>query len=70
MVQELPDVAHFFCEAAPASKSSALVLVAEPKGHVNETGFDAEVPAATAAGFELMSRPTIKLSYSAWLKKK
>jgi ubiquinone/menaquinone biosynthesis C-methylase UbiE len=69
MVHELPDAAHFFQEAAAACKPGALLLLAEPKGHVKETDFDAELLAASQAGFALLNRPTIKRSHAALLKK-
>lgn len=70
MVHELPDAARFFQEAAAASKPGALLLLAEPKGHVKEPAFGAELDAASQAGFTLLNRPTIKRSYAALLKKK
>ena len=70
MVDKLPDTAHFFHEVAAAAQPGARLLLAEPEGHVKETDFDAELHAASRAGFELIDRPTIKRSYSALLKKK
>jgi hypothetical protein len=70
MVHELPNAAHFFQEVAAASKPGALLLLAEPKGHVKEPAFDAELHAACQAGFALLNLPTIKRSYAALLKKK
>lgn len=69
MVHELPDAAHFFREAAAASKPGGLLLLAEPKGHVKETDFNAELQAASQAGFALLDRPTIKRTHAALLKK-
>jgi hypothetical protein len=34
MVHELPSVALFFCETAEALKPGALLLPAEPRGHL------------------------------------
>lgn len=70
VVHELPDASNFFHEAAMASKPGGLLLLAEPKGHVKETDFANELQAASQAGFALQSRPTIKRSYTALLKKK
>jgi len=70
VVHELPDVSHFFHEAAMASKPGGLLLLAEPKGHVKETDFANELQAASQAGFELQSHPTIKRSYTAVFGKK
>lgn len=69
VVHELPDASHFFQEAAAVSKQGALLVLAEPKGHVKEPGFEAELKLASQAGFEPMGRPTIKGSYAAVLKK-
>lgn len=69
MVHELPDAAHFFREAAAASKPGGLLLLAEPKGHVKETDFNAELQAASQAGFALLDRPAIKRTHAALLKK-
>ena len=70
MVHEIPDAAHFFLEVAAASKAGATVLLAEPKGHVKEAAFDAELQAASQAGFEVADRPAIGRSYAAVLKKR
>jgi ubiquinone/menaquinone biosynthesis C-methylase UbiE len=44
------------------------VLLAEPWGHVSATLFAREMEAATAAGFEVVSRPGIALSRAALLR--
>ena len=69
MVHEFPDAAHFFQEVAVASKVGGTVLLAEPKGHVKEPAFDAELQAASQAGFEVVDRPAIPRSLAAVLKK-
>jgi ubiquinone/menaquinone biosynthesis C-methylase UbiE len=68
MVHEMPDAVRFFREAAAASKDGATLLLAEPKGHVKEADFDAELRLAKEAGFELANRPEIKRSHAAVLK--
>lgn len=70
VVHETLDKGGFFSEVAEASKPRALLLVAEPKGHVKDTEFDSELLAASAAGFELMERPAISRSRAALLRKK
>jgi len=70
MVHELPDAKPFFAEVARASKPGASVLLAEPRGHVNEVKFAAELAAAAAAQFEVTSRPVIRRSHAAVLTKK
>ena len=67
MVHEFPDAAHFFREAARASKSQARMLLAEPRGHVDEPQFAAELFAAASAGFSTADRPKIARSVSALL---
>ena len=70
MVHEVPDVQRFFNEVGVASKPGAVLLLAEPRGHVNDTRFDAELAAAAAAQFEISSRPNIRRSHAALLVKR
>jgi len=67
MVHELPDAKLFFGEMARALKPGARLLVSEPTGHVTEEAFDATLALATAAGFTVESRPTIRSSLAALL---
>ena len=69
VVHEFPDADRFFAEAAAASKPGASMLMAEPTGHVKPGEFEAELGAASAAGFTLRDRPTIKRSQTALLKR-
>lgn len=69
MVHEFPDAANFFREAAHACKPGALMLLAEPSGHVKEKGFSAELESAAAAGFSVKERLTIPRSQAALLTK-
>jgi tRNA A58 N-methylase Trm61 len=69
VVHELLDASRFFAEVAAASKPEASLLLAEPKGHVKESEFDAELRAASQAGFNLFDRPFIRRSHTALLKK-
>jgi ubiquinone/menaquinone biosynthesis C-methylase UbiE len=70
VVHEFPDAPRFFAEVARASKPGASLLLAEPRGHVNDAKFAAELAAAAASAFELAVRPTIRRSHAAVLKKK
>jgi ubiquinone/menaquinone biosynthesis C-methylase UbiE len=70
MVHELPDDAAFFAEAARAMKSGALLLLAEPSGHVGAEQFDAELRKAAQAGLDVIDRPFIPRSRNAVLKKR
>ncbi len=67
MVHEFPDPARFFVEAARASKVGARLLLAEPRGHVNEEKFGTELKDAAAAQFELTQRLSIRRSQAALL---
>ena len=69
MVHEFPDAGKFFAEVAAASKPGARLLIAEPKGHVKPTAFEAELEAAREAGFALVERPAIRRSLAAVMKK-
>jgi len=69
VVHELPDAAHFFQEIARVSKPDAMLLLVEPRGHVNEAKFGAELSEAGAAGFAIAARPAIGRSHAALLTK-
>lgn len=69
MVHELPADAPFFREVAEALKPGALLLLAEPPGHVKPARFEAEIEAAAQAGLALERRPSIRRSHAALLKK-
>ena len=68
IVHELPAAAPFFRETAAAMKPGALLLLAEPRGHVQAPEFEAELQAASAAGFMLVERPSIGGSHAALLQ--
>ena len=68
MIHELPQVHPFFGEVAEASKPGALLLIAEPAGHVNAEKFEAEIQQAQAAGFTVVDRPTIKRSHAVLMR--
>ena len=69
MVHEFPDAGRFFAEVARASKQNARVLLAEPRGHVREEGFVAELKAAATTGLVATERPGIPRSLAALLVK-
>lgn len=69
VVHEFPDARRFFAEVAAASRPGASLLLAEPTGHVKTAEFDAELRAASEAGFRLAERPTIRRSQAALLKR-
>ena len=69
VVHEFPDPVRFFTEIAAVSKTNATLLLAEPKGHVNEQAFEAELNAAFGAGFKLADRLVIGHSHAMLLQK-
>jgi ubiquinone/menaquinone biosynthesis C-methylase UbiE len=69
VVHEFPDPGRFFAEVAAASKPGASVLLAEPKGHLTEAEFEAELEAAAQVGFAVVERPAIRRSLTALLKR-
>jgi SAM-dependent methyltransferase len=69
VVHEMPSAACFFQQAAALSKPEASLLLAEPSGHVAPKEFEAELQAATQAGFIVRERPSIPRCRSALLKK-
>lgn len=69
VVHELPDTGHFFAEVARASKQNARVLLAEPRGHVGDEAFAAELSASANAGFTVAEHPAIHRSLTGLLFK-
>jgi len=69
VVHELPAAAPFFREVARASKPGARLLFAEPKGHVTDSMFDAELWAARDAGFAPAEAPFLRRSHAALLQR-
>ncbi len=67
IVHELPNVERFFAEVAQVSKPGAGLLIAEPTGHVRTGDFEAQLQAATRAGFVLEGRPSIRRCHAALL---
>jgi len=70
VVHEFPDAKRFFSEVTRASKPGANLLLAEPRGHVNDAQFEAELAAAAASQFEISTRPAVRRSHAALLAKK
>jgi len=67
MVHEVPDAGRFLAEVAQAVKPGGRLLIAEPRGHVDEAQFAATLDLAARAGFRLESRPPIASSHAAVL---
>jgi len=53
-----------------AAKAGALVLLAEPRGHVKHDTFEAELAAAAASQFAVTARPVIRRSHAVVLEKR
>lgn len=69
VVHEMPSPALFFGEAATALKTGGFLLFAEPAGHVTPELFQQELLAAQTASLAEVSRPAIRKSRAAVLKK-
>ncbi len=69
VVHEMPSASWLFSQAAEAMKPGSTLLLAEPSGHVKDADFQAELEAATAAGFTVTDGPVIRRSHTALLKK-
>ncbi len=69
MVHELPAIDSFFNEVARASKPQAHVLLAEPRGHVDELKFNEELRVAGLAKLRREAKPAIPRSHAALLVK-
>ncbi|HTQ54998.1 MAG TPA: methyltransferase domain-containing protein [Bryobacteraceae bacterium] len=69
MVHEMPSAAAFFAQSAAAMKPGAVMLLAEPAGHVKPADFDEELAAAAGAGLRVAARPHINRSLTAALEK-
>jgi tRNA A58 N-methylase Trm61 len=69
VVHELPAASRFFAEVSEALKPGAFLLLAEPRGHVKQAQFEAELKAAAEAGLDVRGLPAIRSSYSALLQR-
>jgi len=69
VVHEIDNAAGFFAEVFQALKPGGRLLLIEPKGHVKDDEFRAELDAAARAGLSLAERPVFKRSHAALLRK-
>jgi ubiquinone/menaquinone biosynthesis C-methylase UbiE len=69
VVHEMPSASSFFAELYRALKPGGSILFAEPLGHVKAALWDAELEAASQAGFIVAGRRDIRRSHAAVLKK-
>lgn len=65
MAHEVPNTAAFCAEICEALNTGGKLLLVEPKLHVGRRAFEKEVDAALEAGFELLARPSVRLSRAA-----
>jgi 2-polyprenyl-3-methyl-5-hydroxy-6-metoxy-1,4-benzoquinol methylase len=70
MAHEVRDRAKFVSQIAASTRPGGLLYFIEPKIHVKKENFDDTVAKAEAAGFEVVERPKVAISYAALLKKK
>jgi SAM-dependent methyltransferase len=70
VVHELPDPVRFFAEAFAALKPGGRLLVSEPGFHVSEREFEVTLEAARENGLPPESRPAIRWTRSAVLRKR
>jgi len=69
VVHEMPSSERFFREAAAVLKPGALLLFAEPAGHVTPEKLELELDAAKSAGLEEVDRPAVRRSRAVVLRK-
>ena len=69
VVHELPSAETFFQEAAAALKPRGKLLLAEPKGHVDQARFTDELNSAWHAGLSVQDLPLMKRYLAALLTK-
>jgi len=69
VVHEIRAAERLFMEVSETLKPGALLLFAEPRGHVKAELFKHELEAATQAGLEIVGHPSVRRSQTALLKK-
>ncbi len=69
VVHEVPAPDRFFAELSRALKPGARLVVVEPRRHVTPSEFEAELQAATGAGFTVVDRPTRRAGPAAVLER-
>ena len=69
VLHEMPDQASVWKQIHEALKPGGRVLFAEPRGHVNEKGFEQSLSQASAQGFGPAEPLRIARSWAAVLQK-
>ena len=66
----MPDASRLFLELYEVMKPGALLLVAEPRGHVSVDDWGETIAAAEERGFVVVARPAVARSRTALLERK
>ena len=69
MVHEVPNPQRLLADVYNALRAGAKLLLAEPVGHVRAKEFETTLALARELGFALESRPAIRRSHAALLRK-
>src|SRR4030095_5296114 len=69
MVHEVPSATALFAEMRESLNPGGTLLLVEPKLHVGRREFQGEVDAALGARFNLLARPSVRLSHAALFAK-
>jgi 2-polyprenyl-3-methyl-5-hydroxy-6-metoxy-1,4-benzoquinol methylase len=69
MLHEVPDMARFLAQVHAAMRPGGWLLVSEPRFHVKDRDFDAELELAQNGGWAVGERPAIWGSFSAVLRR-
>jgi SAM-dependent methyltransferase len=67
MVHEVSNKSKFLQEVRGSLKNGGTFLIVEPKLHATKTAFEETVASAQAAGFKILSRPSVKISMAVLL---
>lgn len=68
VVHEVPSPERLFAELRLALKPEALLLLAEPAGHIGPAAFASELDAAQRQGFVVLETPSVRRSRAALLR--
>jgi ubiquinone/menaquinone biosynthesis C-methylase UbiE len=69
VIHELPDAGRFLKEMSRALGPDRILLIAEPKGHVKEGDFAGLINTAKSAGFQAMTGPEVRSSWTSVLRR-
>ena len=69
MAHEVPDQKHMFEQIHSVLKDRGKWMLAEPRLHTSAARFEKEVGIAQAAGFRVVERPAVTMSFAAVLEK-